>query len=153
MDNQATKTCFKCRSVLPVDDFYKHKTMRDGRLNKCKECAKRDAIANRISHLEYYRKYDRERGSRNITSPKPNKEASRKAKNRHAFLNPLKTKARNSLSNAIRDGKIKKGPCECCGSTSNIHGHHENYRFPLIVNWLCEPCHKWWHKIRRGYKP
>lgn len=36
------KKCFKCSVIKPLEDFYKHKGMSDGHLNKCKMCTKKD---------------------------------------------------------------------------------------------------------------
>lgn len=38
----STKICFKCNLIKKLDDFYKHPATSDGRLNKCKECSKKD---------------------------------------------------------------------------------------------------------------
>jgi hypothetical protein len=44
----------------------------------------------------------------------------------------------------LRDGKIKKLPCQVCVSESHVHAHHTDYSKPLEVVWLCAKCH---HRI------
>lgn len=39
----AEKICIKCNTMKPIDSYYFHSEMKDGRLNKCIQCAKIDA--------------------------------------------------------------------------------------------------------------
>ena len=129
------KECFKCKEIKPYSEYYKHPQMADGYLNKCKPCAKSDAIANRHDKIEIYRAYDRKRGNRQT------KEYQDKYKN--DFYN--KDKAHNAVSNAIRDKKLFKEPCEVCGTEKDVHAHHDDYLKKLNVRWLCPIHHKEWH--------
>ena len=128
------KTCFKCQRELPLSDFYKHKQMADGHLNKCKGCARKDSANNRWKNIDCIREYDRRRGNRQDT------EYQKGLRNKY----PAQYKAQNMVSNAIRDGKLFKEPCEICSGPGNAH--HDDYAKPLNVRWLCPPHHHQWHR-------
>lgn len=61
------KVCFRCGREKPLSDFYKHKQMGDGHLNKCKDCTRSDAKARHYlrykdeEFVESERKRSRER--------------------------------------------------------------------------------------------
>lgn len=40
------KVCYKCLLPKPLDEFYSHREMKDGTLNKCKACCKADIKKN-----------------------------------------------------------------------------------------------------------
>lgn len=60
----ATKKCFKCGRTLDLEEFYRHSSMADGHLNKCKECTRRDVKRNydRKSQDEVWEEKERARG-------------------------------------------------------------------------------------------
>lgn len=129
------KKCFKCGIHKDISQFYKHKEMKDGHLNKCKDCARDDVHKNRVKNIGYYREYDRNRGSRQT------KEYFSQYREKY----PNKYKAHRMVSNAIRYKKLFKEPCEICGCYDNIHAHHDDYLKPLNVRWLCSAHHSQWH--------
>ena len=49
-------------------------------------------------------------------------------------------------------GKLVPKPCEACGAT-RAEKHHEDYRKPLQVRWLCVKCHRERHRESRGRRP
>lgn len=96
------KTCFKCNTEKPLSEFYKHKQMGDGHLNKCKDCTKKDVSealnykmkdpefreAERARHRgKYYRL-----GYKDLHKPSP--EAKKKAMDRYKLKYPEKVKAK-----------------------------------------------------------
>ena len=133
-----SKRCFKCNREKPITEYYKHTQMKDGHLNKCKECTKIDNAINRNKRAKYYAKYDKKR------STNPERLAQRAAYNReYRKKNYAKYRARNILNSAIRDGKIEKpSTCSICNSGGQIEGHHADYSKPLEVEWFCSKCHK-----------
>lgn len=136
------KICFKCNEEKNIDNFYKHKKMADGYLNKCKDCARKDVIEHRKNN-DSIREYDRWRYYND-----PNKRASIIEHTQNWInKNPEARKAHIILGNAVRDKKIIKQPCEVCGSTYRIHGHHDDYNKPLEVKWLCAKHHQRLHNV------
>lgn len=63
---------------------------------------------------------------------------------RHSELAPdarMRANARSYLNVYVKRGRVKKQPCEVCGSTERVHGHHHDYSKPLDVRWLCKEHH------------
>lgn len=152
---QASKKCFKCGAYKTLNQFYKHPQMPDGHVNKCKECNKKDVRDNRKAKIDYYLEYDRGRASRpdrvnarnKYAQTNDGKTASNKAKKKWSESNIIKRSAAIIVGNAARDGRlIKSYVCESCGVKGRIHGHHDDYCYPLKVRWLCSKCHCDWHK-------
>jgi hypothetical protein len=147
------KQCKKCLKTRPIDDFYKHPRMADGHLSKCKECARADVIENRNSNLDYYRNYDRERYDKNESRRirARNKEAARIAEVKRASSHGEERKARRTVGNAVRGGRlVRPKVCSRCRESDKIEAHHEDYSKPLEVTWLCKKCHaKTWTKERK----
>jgi len=55
--------------------------------------------------------------------------------------NPEKHRAIQMVAFAILDEKLKRGPCEKCGTNDRVCGfHHHGYANPLDVVWRCRPC-------------
>ena len=151
------KQCFKCLEHKPIDDFYKHSAMGDGRLGKCKECTKADVKKHRADNLEKVRAYDRSRNGL------PHREAARaeyrktpayaevhaEACKRYDANNPEKKRAQGMVHKAVVSGRLIRWPVcavpEC--TRENPQAHHPDYSRPLDVVWLCPKHHKAAHAI------
>ncbi len=137
------KTCFKCKQTLPKAEFYRHPMMGDGHLGKCKECTKKDAREHRDKNIDQVLAYDRARA---------------RLPHRRALVirinnsNPVKRAAHSAVSNAVRDGRLTKQPCEVCGATTKVEAHHPDYSKPLDVQWLCFRHHREVHGNRHFTK-
>lgn len=151
------KVCFKCGAEKPRTDFYKHKGMADGHVNKCKECNKKDVTKNRNDNLEHYRDYDKTRSKLQHRVEARNEYAKtevgamnvQKAKDSYIKRNPKIRSTHIGVGNAVRDGKLVKSKyCEspyCEHPDGYVEAHHCDYNKPLEVMWLCDRCHKDWH--------
>jgi len=55
-------------------------------------------------------------------------------------------KASHDVTNALRDGRLNRQPCEVCGA-EDVEGHHDDYSRTLDVRWLCSVHHREVHVL------
>ncbi len=143
MERAECRICGKKKAFGEFDKLIKEGPYEVWNLRCCKQC----------THAAYVQRY----GQR----PKREKQkaASRNWKKdnpeRHAALNqeyrmryPERVIAQNRLGYAVRSGKLTRLPCEVCGATKKVHGHHVSYEPKdwYNVRWLCFQCHKTEHE-------
>jgi len=156
----STKICFKCEVEKDLNEFYKHSGMLDGRLNKCKSCAKNDVANHRSLNIHKVREYDRNRPNHVARAERHNermKLLKEKDPDKYKQIissssdwgkkNRHKRNAHNKSRRAVINGNIKKSSsCEHCSSETKLEGHHPDYDRPTYVIWLCKKCHGLEHK-------
>jgi ribosomal protein S27AE len=126
------KSCSKCKGSFGAEDkvglgkfFTKDRSRNDGFHTRCRSCKrKEDSIRDR----------------------KPSRGSIWRRAN-----HPEKYRARVILNVAVLSGKIKKYPCVKCGDTKS-QGHHEDYKKPLEVIWLCGVCHVKIHSCQPAHE-
>lgn len=149
------KICRECNTEKPLSEFYKHAAMADGHLNKCIPCVKARVTKHRQENIEKIQAYDKVRSKnpnrvqarKDYMKTEAGKKAKKKAMETYHKRYPLKYAAHIITRNYVRDGKlIPATSCSVCSSTKKVEAHHDDYTKPLDVRWLCESCHKDWHR-------
>ena len=149
------KTCSKCNTEKPDSEFSFDANNRDRLRGSCKECTNSYYAAYRNKNIERIRAADRKR----IALPSRKKALKARGKTpdgkisiakagaKYRKANPIKCKTRESVKNALKDGKITRPDiCSCCSKPARLDGHHDDYSKPLDVRWLCRICHNQWHR-------
>lgn len=63
----------------------------------------------------------------------------------------MQRRAHKQVELAKRRGDIKApDSCENCYAIVKLYAHHDDYEHPLVVRWLCRPCHRAVHPGRKG---
>ncbi len=159
--NTIIKKCFKCGIEKTLSEFYKHKQMGDGHLNKCKACTKSDVSKHRLENIERIMEYDRNRPNAKERVAKNSQRVKKlKAENNEHYLktvslpkikwgqiNKHKKNAHTKTQRMFKMRGLKPTQCQLCGCSSDeLEGHHYDYSKPLDVTWLCKRCHSLAHK-------
>jgi hypothetical protein len=160
------KKCFKCNKTKPLIDFYKHKQMADGYLNKCKECSKKDAATgiHKVICNVCKKKFYTSKGE--LTSRNGKRGTGRKTCSRECWYKWFKGKNVYSykgddvgyygLHNWVKKELGSPRYCEHCKSTkekayhwSNISGKYLRRTF----DWqrLCVSCHSKYDMEKRPF--
>jgi hypothetical protein len=132
------KTCGKCKRTLPVSEFSKDRSRRDGLLYRCKACDRQYRVEHRKERNERQRRY-----------------YARHADRLHAYYrqyyaaNKEKDRARHAVRAAVKSGKlphISTMTCAICGAPAQVY-HHEDYSKRYDVIPLCMSCHMLHHQL------
>lgn len=130
------------RSLNKEREKERKKQWREQNALHCAEYQKQHYLKNRDAYLQK----EKER-----RSTKAGKLQRILLNRKYRVKYPIKYRARDMLNDAIRRGKITRHPCYVCGSSINVHGHHEDYLKPLEVIWLCVRHHQERHKEAQSH--
>ena len=130
------KVCKCCGIIKQEEEFYVHSEMTSGRLNKCKECVKKQV-----------RKYVRENAD--ILSEREKKRYQRRRRDpmfrqkRADYLRQWRTPETMQAHNATARKLTNSKPeiYEKCKIRPAQMAHHPDYSKPNKVNWICYRCH------------
>lgn len=125
------KLCATCQVEKPLSEFYGN----GYGFPNCRECTKARARAHYAATISKQHAYEKRR----------NRTGHRRAYltaacQKHRAANPERYRARTAVSNALRDGRLTRCPCEVCGA-KKVQAHHDDYLKPLQVRWFCQRHH------------
>lgn len=118
LSSMEKEKCSRCQQLVDRMNVIKYSRYEDNQYYLCNPC--------NTSRLKKYRKTHAKK-TYAIT-------------NRYERKNTLKCRAWRLAC------KIAKGPCESCGEKENVHRHHDDYRKPLEVIFLCAKHHSHRHR-------
>ena len=107
----------------------------DGRKDFCQVC---NAIVGRL----WRKKHSRRLKKYNAKYYRTHRRAIRARQELYNIKHPGVIRAHQLVSAALADGRLVKQPCEVCGTTLRVTSHHEDYRRPFVINWLCRSHHQ-----------
>lgn len=161
--------CSRCSELKEAIDFGKDKYAVNGLCSSCKICSREQSKKWQRENPEKTKAMQRaylqsERGKKvrqkwvdknrkrivgyvmSHRQTERGQETYRKATDKYKENNPEKVRARELAYLARSRGDLIPEPCEVCGTTEDIQGHHDDYSKPLEVRWLCQTHHSEHHQ-------
>lgn len=162
------KKCTKCKKKKSVKEFDQQSHTKDGRRSSCKKCNAKKfkvicpdcgneclksfyTVKRRPRCNDCGKKVSARLNSKRMTQSTGDKNPNWKGgiskdnmsyRKRQIERFPEKEYARRQVKLALLRGDLVKKPCNKCGESKDVHAHHENYKKPLKVIWLCRKHHK-----------
>jgi hypothetical protein len=150
--DQKCRGCIKARSKKTVHSekaIEKRKAYRSEWQKK-----KRPILNARLrdryeNNLELSRKQAIERNKRYMQTEK-GKARHHETTRQYEQNNKEKISAQRKVRAAVNSGRLVRSlRCEICNKETKTHGHHEDYKKPLEVIWMCSKCHLYHHQQYR----
>lgn len=139
-----SKTCSMCKVFKSPNEYQRTAYGHDGMTAHCKSCASKRKRVYYIKNRDFVLA-----ASKANASTAHGIESGNRAKTAWIERNPSKTSAHRAVAYAIRTGLLAKQPCEKCGSSIQVHAHHDDYSQKLQVRWLCPVHHVERHRELR----
>lgn len=122
-----TKQCSKCKQIQPLSEFNKDKYKKDGLYSSCRKC-------QNIYHRKAFLKWQKT-------------EKGKKAMAEYRERNPVKTKARRRVNDAIKCNRMLPAThfnCFFCDEPAKQYHHHKGYKpqYHFDVIPVCFMCHR-----------
>lgn len=134
--------CTKCGKDKSQDLFY-WRVKNVSRYRHCKACMN---TTNKKNYLRYKGTEEYKVGCRKRCKKYRQTVNFKNAieKSRRKF--PEKRDAGIKVMNALASGiLIKPSRCDVCDVPCKSEAHHMDYALPLVIVWVCKPCHTAYH--------
>ena len=160
VDGRCSTWCKECVRINSRKWYALNKERSDANRKKYyQENIERKLEKSRERYLKYYGVIRRRANARNRTPEerekkneyaknwcKQNKDKLNKRLAKWKRDNKEKAYAHQAILWAVRLGMIKKPEkCEICERIVKLQGHHDDYKKPLVVRWVCKICHNHLH--------
>jgi hypothetical protein len=152
----ATRRCKSCGRVLPIEEFYKTGTSKEGRRFKCKDCVlanhrihnkQPEVIERRQAYWqEYVQRPDVAKSREEYLREYNQKPEVKRRKSAYAkrWATKAKRKAYAATNRAVMRGELKPASAFLCADCEKQAEQYfyEDYRLPPKLTPICLSCHR-----------